>query len=104
MVCQGTLCVNTFAEYHLKSNFSYLQAFDLVVLNKVLYTFFPTKKTVQVMKAKAWYFHPQSLSVGEERDYGKYMGIHMYRVKWQSMLNPMRFSVHCSVDPVATSD
>lgn len=67
MGCQGILCVNTFAEYHLKPNSSYLWASDLVFLNKVLYVFFSHSKAVHVTKAVAWSLHPQRVSVWGNR-------------------------------------
>lgn len=67
MGCQGLLCVNTFAEYHLKPNSSYLWASDLVFLNKVLYIFFSQSKAVHVTKAMAWSLHPQRGSVCVDR-------------------------------------
>lgn len=64
MGCQGILCVNTFAEYHLKPNSSYLWAFDLVFLNKVLYTFFPTQKLFMLLKPRIGFFtHKKDLCV-----------------------------------------
>ena len=63
MGCQGILCVNTFAEYHLKPNSSYLWVSDLVFPNKVLYIFFLHSKAVHVTKAMAWSLHLQRVSV-----------------------------------------
>lgn len=82
--CQGILCVNTFAGYHLKPNSSCLWTSDLVLLNEILYTFSSHSQTVHVTKATAWSLHPQRVVCVWERGLGKSMRA--------QVLNSMRFS------------
>lgn len=66
--CQGIVCVNTFAGYHLKPNSSCLWTSDLVLLNEILIIFSSHSQTVHVTKATAWSLHPQRvvwMGVGE---------------------------------------
>lgn len=63
MGCQGMLRVNTFVEYHLKLNSSYLWVFDLF-LNKVLYFFSAHSRAVHITKAVI--LQPQRASVCED--------------------------------------
>lgn len=68
MGCQGIICVNTFAECHLKPNSSYLWASGLVFLNKVLYVWvLSLSEVVHVTTAMAWSPHPQMVPVWGDR-------------------------------------
>lgn len=72
--CQGIVCVNTFAGYHLKPNSSCLWTSDLMLLNEILYIFSSHSQTVHVTKATAWSPHPQRVFCMWEWGLGKSMG------------------------------